>query len=763
MYYPSTGIPVNFDEITWNQLNATQYGTRAPLSTNRSDGAAPLPPTPPPVDPIPAHDAAAFVSDLTLPDGRVVTPGQSLTKTWRVQNTGGTTWDSGYTLAFVGGDALGAPAELNVPTTAPGNTADLSLTWTTPATLSPGTYQGSWQLRNAQGTYFGERIFFQLQVPGAQPQPAPQPGNPNPPPGNATAVEVVQVNVPANVAPGEQFPVAVTVRVTQGTLDAARGDMLRLRTGTDYSQFDHIAVVGTVATGATYTFQTYAEHPFTAPSTFTTFTSVWQVWANGGWVDPQIPISFTVYQNNRAPNAPTLVSPNDWAVSVGTAPQLCAQAQGDPDGDSIAGYYFDIFQSAQLWNSGWTTSSCVTPTGLGTFGFQWRVKVRDGRGLESAWSTEIRRFTLLASLAQITRFDFVFPGDAPHTTRIMVCTQGGNSPGVTSFVNTANDGSDRGVWQQITDADPCPATTGGMIWDLREFQEGPHRVRIRSASNAGNIFQEQTFTVPRIVPSHPYQISPAFGFWSNSRTITFTWQAALRARSYRLRVGAGDTPTTNPVLHTTLNETTFTYTFDQDYPKLTWDVTAINELGETVESSVYWDNTALIQRWVGIDRTAPTVQISPVSPNPAYEAQVPLTWVGTDAGQSGVQSYDLQVFQQPAGPWQAWLTGYAWTSALFTGKPGQTYCFRSRAHDLAGNVSAYPAQAEQCVTIDPTKRPQQVWWNQAWSYKRSVTVSNLLPVRRCRAGTRSSCIWKGLTPPTSTAKRCRMAMTCGWC
>jgi Ig-like domain from next to BRCA1 gene/Concanavalin A-like lectin/glucanases superfamily/Bacterial pre-peptidase C-terminal domain len=684
--------------------------------------------------PIPALDSASFVSDLTLPDGSVVAPGQGVTKTWRVKNAGGTTWGSGYTLAFVGGNALGAPTEVGVPPTTPGNTADLSMSWTIPSTLSAGTYQGSWQLRNAQGTSFGDRIFFKLQVPGTQPQPPPQPGNPNPQPGNAVNVELVTVTVPANVTPGQQFPVEVTVRVTQGMLDAARGDMLRLNSGTDYSNFDHIGVVGTVSTGGTYTFRTYAEHPFTAPSDLKTFASVWQVWANGGWVGPQIPIRFTVYQNNRAPNKPTLVGPNDWAVSVGSAPQLCAQEHGDPDGDSIAGYYFDIFQSAQLWNSGWSTSNCVTPTGLAENGFQWRVKVKDSRGLESDWSDEVRHFTILSSLANITQFDFVFPADHPYTTSLMVCTQGGNSPGVTSFVNTANDGSDSGVWKQITDADPCPAKTGGMIWDMREYAEGPHRVRIRSASNAGNIFVEKTFTVPHIVPSHPYQISPSFGFWSNSRTITFSWQAAMRATSYRLQVGAGDTPTTNPVINTTLTGTTFTYTFNQDYPKLTWEVTAINDMGETGEISNQLDQGNKILRWVGIDQTAPTVQISPVSPSPAYDTQVAISWVGDDAGKSGVQSYDIQVFPQPAGPWQDWLTGYAWSSAIFTGKPGQAYCFRSRAHDIAGMVSPYPAQAEQCVRIDPTKRPQQVWWDQTWSYKRGLTVNNLLPATPVPSG-----------------------------
>ena len=54
---------------------------------------------------------------------------------------------------------------------------------------------------------------------------------------------------------------------------------------------------------------------------------------------------------NHAPNRPNPTSPHDWTVYYsGNTGQLCAQANGDPDGDAITGYYFDIYESAQLWN-----------------------------------------------------------------------------------------------------------------------------------------------------------------------------------------------------------------------------------------------------------------------------------------------------------------------------------------------------------------------------------------------------------------------------
>ena len=38
------------------------------------------------------EEDAQFVADVTLDDGAVLTPGQAALKTWRVRNTGATTW-----------------------------------------------------------------------------------------------------------------------------------------------------------------------------------------------------------------------------------------------------------------------------------------------------------------------------------------------------------------------------------------------------------------------------------------------------------------------------------------------------------------------------------------------------------------------------------------------------------------------------------------------------------------------------------------------
>ena len=118
-------------------------------------GTPGLPPPPPTCSTCP--DAASFIADITLPDGTVVSPGQSLTKTWRIKNTGTTTWGSGYQLAFTGGEQMGAPSAVNVPATTPGLTADISVTITAPTTI--GSHAGYWRLRNPEGTYFGDKVW----------------------------------------------------------------------------------------------------------------------------------------------------------------------------------------------------------------------------------------------------------------------------------------------------------------------------------------------------------------------------------------------------------------------------------------------------------------------------------------------------------------------------------------------------------------------------------------------------------------------------
>nr|BAL54017.1 hypothetical conserved protein [uncultured Chloroflexota bacterium] len=110
--------------------------------------------------PLPAVQAAAicdwaqFIADVTIPDGTVMAPGTTFTKTWRLKNIGSCTWGTGYRLVFSSGSQMGAPTEVNLPySVAPGQVVDVSVTMTAPS--APGSYRGYWLLKNASGALFG--------------------------------------------------------------------------------------------------------------------------------------------------------------------------------------------------------------------------------------------------------------------------------------------------------------------------------------------------------------------------------------------------------------------------------------------------------------------------------------------------------------------------------------------------------------------------------------------------------------------------------
>lgn len=100
-----------------------------------------------------ACDWAQFIADVTVPDGTTYAGGTAFTKTWRLKNIGTCTWTTGYTLVFDSGDRFGAQ-DVNFPiNVAPGQTVDLTLNMTAPA--SNGHYFSYWRLRNASGVIFG--------------------------------------------------------------------------------------------------------------------------------------------------------------------------------------------------------------------------------------------------------------------------------------------------------------------------------------------------------------------------------------------------------------------------------------------------------------------------------------------------------------------------------------------------------------------------------------------------------------------------------
>jgi hypothetical protein len=108
--------------------------------------------------------------------------------------------------------------------------------------------------------------------------------------------------------------------------------------------------------------------------------------------------------------------------------------------------------------------------------------------------------------------------------------------------------------------------------------------------------------------------------------------------------------------------------------------------------------TATTSDGITVDATAPTSAVSQL-PAEVGTTTFTVTWTGSDAG-SGIEQFDIQVSSDGGSSWVGWLTGTTLTSSGYTGLNGHTYHFRSRAHDNAGNVEAYPATPDAHTTVN---------------------------------------------------------------
>jgi len=111
---------------------ATQTPTLLPISTSTTNASA-----------TPTCNLAQFVTDVNIPDGTEMTPGQTFTKKWRLKNIGTCAWN-GYSMIFDNGDVMGGPASKAIASVNPGQEIDLEIDLTAPG--SAGSYRGYWRI-----------------------------------------------------------------------------------------------------------------------------------------------------------------------------------------------------------------------------------------------------------------------------------------------------------------------------------------------------------------------------------------------------------------------------------------------------------------------------------------------------------------------------------------------------------------------------------------------------------------------------------------
>jgi hypothetical protein len=137
--------------------------TNTPVPPPATNTPTPPPTLPPPTATPGCSDEAQFVSDVTIPDNTVMTPGQNFTKTWRLRNSGSCNWTTAYDAVFVDGNAMGGAAAVPLAGSVPSNsTVDISVSMSAPSTN--GTYRATYRMRNDGDVLFGTIFYVQILV-----------------------------------------------------------------------------------------------------------------------------------------------------------------------------------------------------------------------------------------------------------------------------------------------------------------------------------------------------------------------------------------------------------------------------------------------------------------------------------------------------------------------------------------------------------------------------------------------------------------------
>ncbi len=103
-----------------------------------------------------------FLSDVTIPDGMIVSPGSTIDKRWSVENNGTCDWDKNYKLQLIEGDALGAETEQSLFPARSGAQVEILIRFIAPS--EEGRYLSSWKAVDPRGNAFGEAIYMEIIV-----------------------------------------------------------------------------------------------------------------------------------------------------------------------------------------------------------------------------------------------------------------------------------------------------------------------------------------------------------------------------------------------------------------------------------------------------------------------------------------------------------------------------------------------------------------------------------------------------------------------
>jgi len=367
-------------------LNILQRTALAPTPVPTVPGALPsplpattsvVPPAPSPTTSAPpagsCTNTAAFVQDVTVPDGTSLAPGQTFNKIWQVRNTGTCTW-SGYELVFAGGEAMTTSTTVAVPATPPGATADILVPMTAPAAAGP--HSGQWRLKSSTGI-FGPTLTVNIVTTGGAP-PAPT----APPASSCSGTP----NIASFTASASGVAPASTISVVSGTTVTLSWGAV---TNADSAEIDQ--GIGGVETPGSRTLTATSSKTYTLTARCGSSVATRQVTVNVIHLSTLVPPPLTLVL--PTPPVPVQVSPaNGWVFR--NFPRTATFTWNAVTFGGSVTYNIEIEKNVGTWQNhvtqtGLTGTTYTMPAFPGDNSGRWRVWATSvgGSGNKSDWRT----------------------------------------------------------------------------------------------------------------------------------------------------------------------------------------------------------------------------------------------------------------------------------------------------------------------------------------------------------------------------------------
>jgi hypothetical protein len=405
-----------------------------------------------------------------------------------------------------------------------------------------------------------------------------------------------------------------------------------------------------------------------------------QAWLDNGMAEPYVMAS-TAWGTppNRAPYTPTNPIPANGATAVPSTQTLLWQG-GDPDGDVVTyTVAFGDSDPPSVVAPGVTSNSYDPGVLIDDTTYFWIITATDGISIAvgPAW-----RFNTAVAP----------PNQAPYMPTNPIPANGATAVPITqTLLWQGGDPDDDVVTYTVAFGDSDPpsvvatgATTnsydpGVLIHDTTYFWIIAATDGISTAVGPTWRFTT-TVAPPSQAPIPPTLLSPSNGSTITDTTPTFDWSTVADATQYQVQIDNHDS-FASPERDATMSASIYTPASGLSDGAYYWRVRAHDTAGNWSDWATVWNAT--------IDTAPPS---SAVDALPATQGSISfsLSWSGSDAT-SGVSCYDVQHREGVGGAWTDWYTCTISATANFTGECDNTYFFRSRAQDNAGNWETYPA------------------------------------------------------------------------